>query len=151
MLASRQFEFVSIETRKILHHILHEFYFLHSIRAHEMFSSPFEQPNYSNLQATSSKALFNDEMEKAKIQYMYYGHTNPYQMHSVPPPPPPSSYHPGNFLPPSPMPNYPHSHALPPHPHSYQPPNPFSRGPPAGMDFYPEALSLPRKMQKMYA
>lgn len=93
-----------------MHKILHEFHFLNSIRAYEMFQERFQQPaSLTNAHDGGYSLPFDDELEKARLHYMYYGPYSIYHMNGILPQPqhgnqtsqsyfPPQSYYYQNEL-----------------------------------------------------
>ena len=96
---------VSIDSKALLHRILHEFHFLNCIRAYEMFQERFQQPAALSQPHGVQGMPFNDELEKARLHYMYYGPYSIYSMGGMLPQQPPPAFSqpyfptPANFLP----------------------------------------------------
>lgn len=75
-----------------MHKILHEFHFLNSIRAYEMFQERFQQPAaLTGAHDAGYSMPFDDELEKARLHYMYYGPYSIYHMNGILPQPQPQT------------------------------------------------------------
>ena len=61
-LSQPRFENISLEIKSLLHKILHEFHFLYSIKAHELFETKYMQPGESLTSSDKNLAAFDDEL-----------------------------------------------------------------------------------------
>jgi hypothetical protein len=69
-----------MDSKALIHKILHEFHFLNCIRAYELFQERFQQPASLSLPHGAQGLPFDDEFEKARLHYMYYGPYSLYHM-----------------------------------------------------------------------